>query len=275
MSESEIYFGGYNFLLKDTQTYCFPVYTDINKYNIFFRGIVDRYGNINRKTILNDTLICEIAIYIDYNIQIKSILETFLNTIKDLYNINYNSNINTESITTNFLFSIKNYDALIFLNNIYDNSDARYRNIDKYTNYINWLCIEDKSLPYCKFRKIDENAITPFKQNTNDVGYTLNIIKLVNKLGNRTFVYDTGIIIVPKFGYYIKIISNIKLDYSGFILNNSVYSVYSLDSSYKDSIKVVLTKIDEDLPELELPFSCIQLIIEKYIHYTLEEITNI
>jgi hypothetical protein len=35
---------------------------------------------------------------------------------------------------------------------------------------------------------------------------------------------------------------------------------------------ICLTKIDETLPDLVLPFKCCQLIIDKSIHYTAEEV---
>jgi len=57
------------------------------------------------------------------------------------------------------------------------------------------------------------------------------------------------------------------LSESGYMFTNSI-----IDPSYTSSLKIVLTKIDESLPDLKLPFKCCQIIMEKAIHYEMEEV---
>jgi dUTPase len=60
-----------------------------------------------------------------------------------------------------------------------------------------------------------------------------------------------------------------SLSESGYIFTNSISII---DPSYTSSLKIVLTKIDESLPDLELPFKCCKLLIDKSIHYEMEEV---
>jgi len=267
MSEYEIYNYGYNILLKEEKEFVFPRYSNNKTYNIFFRGLFDKFGNINKRTILNEDLNCEINICIELNESLKTFLQDFINYLEDLYNITCETNINSKSIVSKVYINFKNYSAINFLNKIYDSSDARYYNYENYTRYINWLINTEKLIPICSFYKTIDEAVTPFKKNVNEIGYNLTIIKLIKKIGHKTYFYDTGIVIIPKFGYYIKTIPKINLIENGYMLINSF-----VENNNKESVKIVLTKIEESFPDISLPFCCTQIIIEKHVYYTLDEL---
>ena len=82
-------------------------------------------------------------------------------------------------------------------------------------------------------------------------------------------MYDTGIIVQPDFGYYTKIVPRSSLVKSGYILKNSIGII---DGSYLGTLKIALTKIDDTLPDLTLPFCCCQLILDRFYHSELEEV---
>ena len=51
-------------------------------------------------------------------------------------------------------------------------------------------------------------------------------------------------------------------------------SIGIIDPSYQGTLKIVLIKIDDELPDIELPFKCCQLILRKMIHYELNEVSK-
>ena len=213
--------------------------------NIFVRGIFDRYGNVSRETFINNNLICEL--YFTYQIN-NSIFEL----IKNFHNIKCD-------IENNYIV-YKDKNAFDFLSKIYDNSDARFRNEYNYKVYLEWNeCI---TIPVCKFIKKDENALIPIKNRASEIGYNLTIIKKIENINNRTSIYDTGIQVFPQFGFYNKIIPKNCIIKSGYIFNG-----FSED----DTLKIILTKIDDIVKEIELPFECCYLILEKHFHYLIEE----
>ena len=158
-----------------------------------------------------------------------------------------------------------------FLYNIYFKSDARYRDKNMYKKYIEIMTFENKQIPFCKFIKERDDAVIPNKNRASDVGYDLTIIKKIKDISIKTIMYDTFIKVQPCFGYYTKIVPMNSLCESGYIFTNSICII---DPNYKETLKIVLTKIDETLPDLELPFKCCKLIMEKVIHYEMEEVLD-
>jgi hypothetical protein len=235
MNELNIYTYGRDILT----TSCFPEYKNIKDYNIFFRGIFDNYGIIYSKTIFNNDLHIEINLT---NIEIKL---NFLKKVEDLLNIKWKIILNN--------IVLKNEEAKKFLDIIYSNSDARYRNEKKYNCYVRWLSNKNNNIITFKVEKTLNNAIFPVKTN---IGYCISIIKLNKKIGKNTFIYDTGLKVNINFGYKIKITSKCSLINYGFILNN--YLVKK-----DESIKIILTKIDNSLKNFKLPFTVFNLFIEK------------
>ena len=76
----------------------------------------------------------------------------------------------------------------------------------------------------------------------------------------------------PQFGFYTKIVPRSSITKSGYILTNSVGII---DGTYRDTLKICLTKINNDMPDLILPFKCCQLIIEPHIHYLIKEVKSL
>lgn len=116
------------------------------------------------------------------------------------------------------------------------------------------------SIPICQVIKLDEQAIVPYKSRFSDVGLDLTIIKRVKNYTSNTFLYDTGIAIHLPLGYYAEIVPRSSLSKSGYILANSIGII---DNSYRGSLYIPLTKVDPNMPDIELPFRCCQLIIRK------------
>ena len=140
------------------------------------------------------------------------------------------------------------------MNDIYKNADARYRNNKKYNIYISWLTYGVIDI---KFIKEHENSVLPYKK-SSEIGYNITLINLVEKLGKYIFIYDTGIKVIPEFGFYCKIIAKDELIKTGHI-------VIVTEIKNTETLKVTLQKIDDSLPEFKLPFTCCQLLFNKII----------
>jgi hypothetical protein len=244
LNETELYISGLNI---DIENVVIPFYENQKSYNVFFRGVFDKYGHINLKTILSTNLICEIKIQ-------SKLAPLLTDVIKKMYNIEFQ----TEQ---NFIY-LEGYIAIDFLKIIYDASDPRLRNEDKYNRYIKWL-IGSSEVSKCRFEKTDDAAVIPLKYRSSNIGYNITLIKEIQKVGCNTIVYDTCIKITLDFGYYISIIPGKKLIFNGYILRNST----CIDSG---TLKIVLTKIDKTLPNLILPYECCQIIIQKRVYNDIE-----
>lgn len=241
--------------LDSNKLNCIPDEYKNNKslLNCFVQGFFEHSGSIKFGNILNPQIECEI----------KSLN---INIISDIYN---SYDIKPSHIDLKLgVISYLDMNAKDFLHNIYFNSDARYRDKNMYKKYIEIMTCENKQIPFCKFAKETDDAFIPTKNRASDVGYDLTIIKKIKDISYKTAIYDTFIKIQPCFGYYTKIVPNNLLSESGYILSNSVV----IDPSYTSSLKIVLTKIDETLPDIKLPFNCCKLIMEKAIHYEMEEV---
>ena len=269
--EREIYNKGLNFF---EESIVLPEFESRNDYCIFFRGLFDSYGGINCKTYLNNDLQCEILTYLDITKDVKNIILKLISLIEEKCITSVICNKETMHIANKIVIDIYNYNALDFLDSIYKNSDARFRNVENYKRYIEWCTfgLTLNQVPICSFYKADKDAIVPFKKRASDVGMDLTIIKLSKKLGDKTFMYDTGIIVSPEFGFYTKIIPRSSLVKSGYILSNSVGII---DGTYLGTLKIVLTKVDDSFPDLTLPFCCVQLIMDRHIHFNMEEVKHI
>jgi len=75
-------------------------------------------------------------------------------------------------------------------------------------------------------------------------------------------MYDTGIIIKPPDGYYTEIVPRSSIVKSGWILANSVGII---DPTYRDTLKVVLKRVDKEQPEIPLPNRICQLILKPFV----------
>jgi dUTP pyrophosphatase len=121
-------------------------------------------------------------------------------------------------------------------------------------------------------KRVDPEAITPFKTHETDAGYDLTAIKIHKVISKKIIMFDTGIQIqVPK-GYYTEIVPRSSLVKTGWMLANSVGII---DNTYTGNIFVVLIKVDDTMPDIELPFRGFQLLIRKQFHLEIEECENI
>ena len=101
------------------------------------------------------------------------------------------------------------------------------------------------------FKKHSPNAIIPQKAGPNEVGYDLTLIKLVKVYGTKTTMYDTDISIEPPPGYYTEIIPRSSLGKTGYIMSNSIGII---DPTYRGTLKICMTRIDDSLPGISLAF---------------------
>ena len=122
-----------------------------------------------------------------------------------------------------------------------------------------WLTYTDPS-PTCHILKTDPNAVIPYKSRFSDVGLDLVIIKKAKQYTPRTTLYDTGIALNLPHGYYAEIVPRSSLSKTGYMLANSVGII---DNSYRGNLYIPLIKVDPEMPDLELPFRCCQLIFRK------------
>lgn len=112
----------------------------------------------------------------------------------------------------------------------------------------------------CNVRIVDNDAVTPNKVRLSDVGYDLTVIKKHKQLNSTTALYDTGIQIQVPFGYYTEIVPRSSLSKSGYMLSNSMGII---DNSYTGNLYVALTKVAPEVPDIEFPFKCCQLILKQ------------
>jgi dUTP pyrophosphatase len=110
------------------------------------------------------------------------------------------------------------------------------------------------------FVVVDEKAVVPTKGTTCSVGYDLTAISVYKRLSERITLYDTGIQVCPPAGYYTEILPRSSLTKTGYILSNSVGVI---DSDYRGNLLIALTKVDESMPDLEVPFTRCQLVLRR------------
>lgn len=194
-------------------------------------------------------------IEINENIKLLYDNDDNINKIIEFINIPYkNDKINK------YIIYESGCNKVDFLGKIYQNS---YKLRIKYYYYNIY------NIPYCKIYKDDNNAIIPSKVRESDVGYDLTIIKENKRFNSKTVLYDTGIKIEIKNGYYVEIIPRSSLSKSGYILSNSIGII---DNSYRGNLLISLTKICDDAPDLILPFKCCQLIVRQQIYIDLYQV---
>lgn len=122
------------------------------------------------------------------------------------------------------------------------------------------------------FVRSDERAVIPTRGTPASVGYDLTAISVYKKLNNRTILFNTGIKVSPPLGYYFEIVPRSSLSKTGYMLANSVGVI---DPDYTDNLLIALTKVDDSMPDLELPFTRCQLILRKDESYSLIEVESI
>lgn len=118
----------------------------------------------------------------------------------------------------------------------------------------------------------DSRAIIPRKAHVDDVGYDLTIITHDKKISERIDMYDTGIIVKPPPGFYIEIVPRSSFGKSGYVLANGIGIV---DPQYRGTLKVMVMRVDDSVPPLELPLKGFQLILRNTTSFPLEEVETL
>lgn len=127
--------------------------------------------------------------------------------------------------------------------------------------YIESLLQSNTSFLPFKYSLIHELAIPPYKTRPSDTGFNLSIIS-TNKTIGKVTLYGTGIVLQPPTGYYFEMVPRICIIKTGYVLANNVGVI---DQGYTGEIMVPLVKIDDSMPDLELPSQIVQLIARKWI----------
>ena len=112
------------------------------------------------------------------------------------------------------------------------------------------------------FKSHHDQAIIPSRAGNDEVGFDLTIISKVKDISSNTAMYDSFISVQPPDGVYFEIVPRSSISKTGYILTNSIGII---DPSYRGTLKVVLTKIDQSAPDLELPNKRFQLIPRTFI----------
>ena len=112
------------------------------------------------------------------------------------------------------------------------------------------------------FKSHHKQAVIPYRAGHDELGFDLTVISKVNDISSNTALYDSFISVQPPDGVYFEIVPRSSICKTGYILTNSVGII---DPSYRGTLKVVLTKIDETAPDLELPNKRFQLIPRTFI----------
>jgi len=217
---------------------------------VFIRGLMDCDGTINKNEKRRGCAISSCSIFM------KEGVGNFCN-IKHFINEKVIGFSGTNSVD--------------FLSKIYDStSDETLRLKRKYILYLEQLMY--KPIPKCYFVKTRKDAITPSKRNCSDEGYDLWLIDIDKKIDEKTIRYETFIKIQPEDGWHIEILARSSLSNSGYILTNSVGLI---DSSYRGTLKVTLTKVNNNSEDIKFPFKAVQMVLRKNVHFLCEEVEDI
>lgn len=211
----------------------------------FLRGHFDGDGSINS---INKNVISPVC-------SITSFSNLFLDDLSQIISIPFTQNNNK------VIYSGTN--AIDFLGKIYANAniylDRKYNLYKQWSNYTiniprgNWI---DCPLFNFKYKLTKNNAVSPIKKNTSDSGYDLTLIEKIKEDGNIQY-YDTGITLMPDFGYYFELVPRSSLHKYGYMLANNIGII---DSTYRGNIIGALYKFDQTKPDLQLPGKYLQLI---------------
>jgi dUTP pyrophosphatase len=182
----------------------------------------------------------------------------------------FNTISNIPYVQTETQIKFYGTNCIDFLGKLYDPKYAMIENVGVLKMFKNMIKMNDGD--DLEIYKTDENAVLPTKGNFSDVGYDLTIIKEYKRLNESTMLYDTGIKVFPKFGYYTEIVPRSSLSKSGYMLANSIGVI---ENSYNGNLFIALTKVDKNSPDLTLPFKCCQLVIREQIYHNIKEIKEL
>jgi dUTP pyrophosphatase len=133
--------------------------------------------------------------------------------------------------------------------------------------------MEHKTNPkYIRFVIDDERAVLPAKAHPSDIGYDLTAIDIYKQISKSITLFETGIRVSPPEGYYLEILPRSSISKTGYMLANSVGTI---DPDYTGTLKIALIKVDEELPEIELPFTRCQLVLRKVEYAEIVQVESV
>ena len=162
------------------------------------------------------------------------------------------------------------WNAADFLSQLYDPSTSWSRNGQQYQNYLHHV-MKTSFIPTINIRLIDPRAVMPTKIRSTDEGFDLTLISKIKDLGKNTFMFDTGVSVQPPAGYYLQVYPRSSFGKSGYMFNNCVGII---DQGYTGSIKIIMSRVDDSIEDLSLPFKGFQMIICKHHHALLAPINE-
>ncbi len=259
----------------------------IKNHNVFdfLRGYIELNSHI---IMPNNNINCKNnkpIFYIYFRNKDKELMEKIVHYIRNNLEIIYSINIqikNYNKIKYNFKLIFENNHVLNILSKIY------YINVNKneideylYNAYMNlsnykYIYLDSDNdtlnyiLPKCYFKTILSSAIPPYKKLASNIGYNITLINRYKTISINHIIYDTGIQLIPKFGYYFEFIPSFKLSLLGYMLSNSISIINKPKKN--QTLLISLIKFNLELSDIQLPLVCGKIILKEMIHYELEQI---
>lgn len=138
--------------------------------------------------------------------------------------------------------------------------DISVANVNHYFNLVA-LYHQKNTIPTIGFNLKDDRAVLPTKR-IIDVGFDLTIIDVANKISDKTTLFETGVALDIPPGFYVELVPRSSISKTGYMLANNVGII---DPGYISTVKVPLVKVDDSMPNLELPLRIAQLIVKPYV----------
>ena len=150
------------------------------------------------------------------------------------------------------------------LEKLFQNPYVRTLNAIQFYEYEKLVKLQDLRIPVVEYTKTLSES-KPFLQYKH--GYDLWCVKCDKIISNKISVYDTGIKLIPLDNpfYYFEIVPKHEVLSKGYILTPFIIE------SNSESIKITVVKVDDSIPDPELPFCFTTLQIKNSTPYYLEE----
>lgn len=113
--------------------------------------------------------------------------------------------------------------------------------------------------------------VAPSKASETEVGFDLTLIGKVKDLpGENHARYDSGITVIPPYGWYCEVVPRSSFATSGYRLTNNVAII---DPTYTGTIQMCLQKVDPTSPDIQFPVKWFQIIMRPIVFFEAEEIS--
>lgn len=126
--------------------------------------------------------------------------------------------------------------------------------------------------PVVEFTTSHPDAVIPTKGTNMSIGFDLTAVEVYKKISEKTTLFNTGIKVVPPEGYYVEILPRSSLSKTGYMLSNSVGVI---DPDFSDNLLISLTKVDDSLPDIQVPFTRCQLVLRKCEFFNMKKVSDI